>query len=320
MFLFININKMFNTNRISNTINQNVYRFYSLFTIIGIILGILLLGYYSKTLRYKIFPNMKEETNLGLSIVQNKSFKTKKMLLKGTRSSNNGFHYNTNIDLKYDKEGSKRYVRLPPSVNVNGGAQFTYTFWINKQTNDLSDKIIFEKGVLSNEACPRVKFGSDGNTIIIEVATKKGTIEQFTIDDSKLNMLPSASWYMMTIILEDYFNNENFEQGIKMSFYLNNRLIDSSFRLDNNTIQQNNSKFRLFPDSLNTSTSTSTSGTYHICNLAYYNYAISYKEIENLYKNKANFGEAGLDLIEQKGGVNKTEAVLLELSQTNYTS
>ena len=70
----------------------------NLFYIIGIILGVALLLLYVKVLRYNFFPKMKQEYNLGLSIVNNNKFKVEKLLLKGTKSSNDSFYYNTNIE------------------------------------------------------------------------------------------------------------------------------------------------------------------------------------------------------------------------------
>jgi len=134
---------------------------------------------------------MKQEYNLGLSIVNNNKFKVNKLLLKGTKSSNDTFYYNTNIESKYDKERSKRYVRIPPSINLKGGAQFTYNFWINKKTNNVQNTVIFEKGTTELLTCPRVKFGSDGNGIVIELSTKKRGLQTFAIPGEKLSLLNS---------------------------------------------------------------------------------------------------------------------------------
>ena len=185
---------------------MNNFGINNIFIIVGTIIGVALIFLYIKVLRYKFFPKMKQEHNLGLSIVNNNKFKVSKLLLKGTKSSNDSFYYNTNIQSKYDKR-IKRYVRIPPSVNLKGGAQFTYNFWLNKKTNNVRDTVIFEKGTTELSTCPRVKFGTEGNGIVIELSTKKG-LENFSIDGDKLSLLNSnlKDWYMITIILEDYYN------------------------------------------------------------------------------------------------------------------
>jgi hypothetical protein len=293
----------------------------NIFILIGLILGIALLFLYTKVLRYKFFPKMKQEYNLGLSIVNNNKFKVDKLLLKGTKSSNDSFYYNTNIESKYDKKMSYRYIRIPPSVNVKGGAQFTYNFWINKKTNNVENTVIFEKGTTTINPSPRVRFGSDGDGIVIELATKKGGLQKFAIDGKKLTLLNSnlKDWYMITIILEDYYNEDDFESGIKMSFYLNDNLIDSSFRLDNDTIQFNNDKFVLFPqDKKGTSKTKGKPDIFRISNLKYFNYAITMKQIRKLYNQGPDLS-VGVDLIQQINRTTKETPNIYELSLQNHT-
>ena len=301
----------------------------NLFYIIGIILGVALLLLYVKVLRYNFFPKMKQEYNLGLSIVNNNKFKVEKLLLKGTKSSNDSFYYHTNIESKYDKKKSYRYVRIPPSVNIKGGAQFTYNFWINKKTNNVKDSVIFEKGTTKLNPSPRIRFGSDGNGIVIEIATKKGGLQNFSIPGNKLSLLNSnlKNWYMITIILEDYYNEDNFETGIKMSFYLNDYLIDSSFRLDNDTIQFNNDQFVLFPQDKkgtsltsddNPNTSNDKPDIFRISNLRYFNYAISMNKIRKLH-NKSPDLSPGVDLVQQINKTTRETPNIYELSLQNHT-
>jgi hypothetical protein len=293
----------------------------NIFIIVGVMIGIALLFLYIKVLRYKFFPKMIQEHNLGLSIVNNNKFKVEKLLLKGTKSSNDSFYYNTNIESKYDKKRSYRYIRIPPSVNVKGGAQFTYNFWINKKTNNVKNSVIFEKGTTKINPSPRVRFGSEGDGIVIEIATKKGGLQNFSIDSDKLSLLNSnlKDWYMITIILEDYYNEDNFETGIKMSFYLNDNLIDSSFRLDNDTIQFNNDKFVLFPqDKKGTSlTGVDKPDIFRISNLRYFNYAISMNQIRKLYNQGPDLSP-GIDLVQQINKSTRETPNIYELSLQNH--
>ena len=102
--------------------------------ILVILMGALAYGIYNK--------NVQE---LILDIVKPKIIKKKTKILDGLYSYEKGkVKYNTNDKL------SGTYIDLSPSINQNGGAVYTYNFWLfmpdNSTCSDIHNLILFTRG------------------------------------------------------------------------------------------------------------------------------------------------------------------------------
>ena len=153
------------------------------------------------------------------------------------------------------------FRKIGKSINTNGGAQFTYQFWIrieNTDNDNFKDQVILLKGdtrkyktalynigsrdtpsrLLTEKPtvdymikCPLIKFGDSYKEIIVEFNTNKVInyrvpIKMNTSDDpstrkNALSLLP-VNWFLMTFVFEDNFSTlDSTENGIKFTFYLN---------------------------------------------------------------------------------------------------
>lgn len=157
--------------------------------------------------------------------------------------------FNTTMPIAFN------YLPIRPSINIKGGSQFTYSFWINigsgAYDNNAANKVLLLKGsdipydftvtninkgeaVLNDNQrlvyCPMIKFGSDLRTIEARFNTLDNhdealIIQNKTSDDSLLrNNLFSMiqnSWVLFTFTFEDNVPINEFENGIMVKFYVN---------------------------------------------------------------------------------------------------
>jgi hypothetical protein len=204
--------------------------------------------------------------------------------------------FNTAIPAAHD------YLPIRPSVNLRGGAQFSYSIWLNLGSTDyvrdkVQNKCIFMKGdsekysyriksdmgtrdVLDNiSMCPMMCFGANEMEFNVFFNTFHNIKETFEInkldsDNSatrhNLMSLYSRKWVMVTIVFEDNIPINDFENGILVKFYLNDMLYHSG--RFSSALRQNNGLLYMFPD-----------GAVPNCRIAdfvYYNYAITEVDIK----------------------------------------
>lgn len=216
--------------------------------------------------------------------------------------------FNTMIPL------ANNYLPIRPSVNIKGGAQFTYNFWMYADPSaNVAHKVLFLKGdkekytftITDNFAkkpspivrtkehmvfCPQVKFGADMQTFEILFNTfnkhdEKMIINTIRSEDSvsRNNLLSTlySTWFMITITFEDNIPINDFENGIQVKFYVN----DALYKIQKfpSALKQNQGDLHLFPNE-----SSKAITNVKISNFNYYNYIISEKEIKDLLYAGAN--------------------------------
>jgi len=196
------------------------------------------------------------------------------------------------------------YIPLNPSMNFKGGAQFTYSLWLNIANPDdisLLNKCIFMRGdkrkyeynVKDNKTgikrnvvdyftyCPMLSFGTNKMDFAIRFNTSNKLDEllyasKLESDNSayRKNILSimQANWVMVTIIFEDNIPINDFENGIRVQIYMNNLLYDTSYF--NGMLKQNVGNLYFFPDG-------PLNGV-RVGNMKYYNYALAISEIKVL--------------------------------------
>ena len=105
---------------------------------------------------------------------------------------------------------SPEYVRFFPSINKDGGNQYTYTFWFNKKKNNYKNKTLFYRGNIEgtiNKPSPSVGFGNNSDELVIDFQTnKEGEIlnKKSMIKNKLFDITDHDTWYMITIIFKDY--------------------------------------------------------------------------------------------------------------------
>jgi hypothetical protein len=196
------------------------------------------------------------------------------------------------------------YIPLNPSMNFKGGAQFTYSLWLNIANPDdvsLLNKCIFMRGdkrkyeynVKDNTTgekrnvvdhftyCPMLSFGTNKMDFVVRFNTSHKVDE--TLYASKLesensayrkNILSilQANWIMVTVIFEDNIPINDFENGIRVQIYMNNLLYET--RYFKGMLKQNIGNLYFFPDG-------PLNGV-RVGNMKYYNYALTMSDIKNL--------------------------------------
>jgi hypothetical protein len=221
------------------------------------------------------------------------------MIMDGSiDASSKNIRFNTTMPV------SNNYLPIRPSVNIKGGAQFTYSFWLFKDSGaDCADKILFIKGddrrynfsiqdnlntkvpiiEKMNEHmvfCPMVKFGADPSTFEVKFNTldrydEVMKIEKLQSSDSvyRNNLLSTLenAWCMITVSFEDNILISDFENGILCKFYVN----DILYKVGRfaSALKQNQGDMILFPN-------TTPISNVKLSNLTYYNYVLSEKEIQ----------------------------------------
>lgn len=196
------------------------------------------------------------------------------------------------------------YVPINPSVNLRGGAQFTYTMWLYLGTTseDTANKCIFLKGdkerypytIKNNKTgqmkevndrisfCPMLATGPNLMDFDMHFNTLTKIKESFEIrrlesSNSSLrhNLLSlfSDKWVMLTFTFEDNIPINDFENGIVVKFWVNDTLYQTGYF--NGALKQNNGNLYLFPDG--------AIPTCRLCNFAYFNYCATLNEMQELY-------------------------------------
>lgn len=193
------------------------------------------------------------------------------------------------------------YLPLTPSVNIKGGAQFSYSTWLfvgdtgsaqnqtiflrgdnsrytynitdntNKFTKTVSDRVVF---------CPMLAFGSKPMEFILTFNTLDNIKETMTITTKKSEntvyrknflSLFGDKWFAVTIVFEDNMPINDFENGLIVKFYVNDTLYQTGKY--SSTLKQNTGDMCLLPDG-------TAIPKFKMGNFKYYNYALSDDEVK----------------------------------------
>lgn len=264
----------------------------------GIILAGIILYMNEKYYTPYFFPELQELKNKGNinNITSNTTFKKDLILIKGILPmSNEPIKFITN-PLKKDN------IDFHNSINLKGGAQFSYSFWLNKnKENELKGLPIIHKGDRdeisdSDVACPLIKFGDDSKQLIIEFNTNKdkdrndGTYRnnsraKITVKNELFDITDTDSWFLITVVFQDSQDfNTKFDNGINVKVYLNDTLMVTNNEYKNQVLVLNKSPLYILPKY----SSSNSSNSAELADIVYYNYALQQPEIKKIYKQKNN--------------------------------
>lgn len=257
--------------------------------IASILLSIMIISLYHKYYKPYFFPNLNENKDINEIIKVNNTYSQNLLLIKGIISMD------TKMPISYStvNKRSPEYVRFFPSINKEGGNQYTYTFWFNKKRNDYKNKTLFYRGNYEGtieKPSPRIGFGKNSDELVIDFQTNKSgevLLKKSTIKNKLFSITDHDTWYMLTIIFKDYkdYKKGNFSNGVELSVYLNDALLELE-KIEGETLRITDNKFMILPNSKNPNITTNIPG--EIADIRYFNYALSHQEISKLYNKNFN--------------------------------
>lgn len=199
------------------------------------------------------------------------------------------------------------YVDIPPSVNKEGGIEFSYTFWLkldnalssevvlftkgmNPESNTLKDKFskVYNNDVIDNKIeklimCPMVKASTNKLTVKFNTAKKIHNEVVFDINPERRNIIISSQsnprWFLFTITFKDGNYQTEYgmnTKGVIVNLYVNEEHVQNKF-IENDTININNGNMYIFPDS------RSGVDDCKIGNIYYYNWTLNAFEVESIF-------------------------------------
>lgn len=196
--------------------------------------------------------------------------------------------FNTSID------SVDSYVPLRHSVNLKGGAQYSYSFWLYVGDGSVfNNQVLFLHGDAAKynytvtdsitktrrsvhdyvSFAPIFALGSNSMEFSIQFNTLHNLKEELKIttlksenDALRQNMLSlfAGKWMMITVVFEDNMPISDFESGVVVKFYANDTLYQVGRY--NTTLKQNNGNLYLLPGG-------SVTGL-KVADMSYFNYAL----------------------------------------------
>lgn len=201
----------------------------------------------------------------------------------------------------------ENYVSINPSVNLKGGAQFSYSMWLKvDEPSSAIQKCIFLKGdpnVYSFKTtskdmqrseiktdrvaiCPMLSFGDKPmeftvtfNTLdnIHETLKMVSIKSENSIYRKNLLSLFTGKWFCLTLIFEDNMPINDFENGIVVKAYVNDTLYQIGKYAS--ALKQNSGDLCFFPEAV---------PKCKISGFTYYNYALSHVNVKDIVNSGPN--------------------------------
>ena len=204
---------------------------------------------------------------------------------------------------------STNFVKLAKSLNLKGGAQFSYSMWmmIRDSSLNLDGRVILLRGdaktyrvkktnlstnMTSLEPfhvkCPLIRFGTrDGDGVMsfgvefnavnepdTRISIKPNNQVQDTTLHRNLWSLLNKNWMLVSFVFSDHVAIDDFEDGIEVSVYINDVKYASERKRD--MFVQNNGHLHLFTDTDVAATGNQGAANgVAIANLTYHNFALN---------------------------------------------
>lgn len=259
------------------------------FIIVGIIINILTLKYGMKF----IFPHLTK-----METITNKLQVTKQSVSLISGKCNFG---SSKTEINTSNPDKPAFVWLPDSNNLKGGAQFTYSFWLNLKANtQLEDKIIFTRGSMVQDKtsdpptyvskCPMVRINSNSSRFPeLEISYNTlGKIDNYiTLTEDIFNMIVSTSrnpkWFLISMTFQDYVDFSDSEHGVQIQIFINDHLVKTEV-IKNDSLKLNYGNVIITPHTNDGDMDATTSDQESFySDLVYHNYALDIIDIQNLY-------------------------------------
>jgi hypothetical protein len=259
------------------------------FIIVGIIINIIVLKYGMKL----IFPRLTK-----MRKITNKLEVSKQSVQLVSGKCNFG---SSKTEINTSNPEKPAFVWLPDSNNLKGGAQFSYTFWLNLKSNtQLQDKIIFTRGSMIQDntidpptyisKCPMVRINSHTSRFPeLEISYNTlGKIDNYIeLKEEIFNMIVSTSknpkWFLISITFQDYIDFSDSEHGIQVQVFINDHLVKTVIN-KNDSLKLNYGNVIITPHTNEGEMDeTSSDQESFYSDITYHNYALDILDIQNLY-------------------------------------
>lgn len=283
------------------------------FLIVGILFDLFLLNI---VIPY-IFPNIYKYNNLKNKL--DTTVMSVPLTIGKCSLSSSSIHLNTSNPWK------NQYIHTPHSNNVVGGAQYSYSFWLDMKS-DFEDSLdFFIKGSTKKVsydgktpdyliASPLVRFNDKSNYMTIRFNTLNDPLTEVHLTEKFFEMTKSTPtnprWFLFVLVFADYFDFKNQEKGIEFRCFVNTDLVVSK-TIKNDALKLNSGDLYITPSG------SSPDNINYYADLTYHNYALNVVDIETIYANGVNT-EAGCQVqaYAESGGNNAV--TYSKLSMYNY--
>ena len=222
---------------------------------------------------------------------------------------------NSQISIDTLDPSQVEYIALSPSNNLKGGIQYSYSFWMNKNslTSDARDRIMMMRGLkqksqlitlskypTSNGAYkdeseqnfdattgpinevlvkqPLIKFGKNENEIIVQFNTINNPNNIIKLSGDMLKILNANAWYMLTFTFQDGYDIDGFEDGVMFQFFINDKQM-TSVTFPKDALVTNTDPFWMFPNVNNDAADKWSTLPGAIADVTYHNYAMKPDDI-----------------------------------------
>jgi hypothetical protein len=275
--------------------------------IAGLLLSLMIVYLYIKFYEPYFFPNLAYSKDVNKVIKTNDTIKQNLLLIKGIMNvketdeiSFTGAPYNKN---------NNNYIPFLSSINMDGGNQYTISFWMNyKKKEDVNndDFILLSKHNNCKEKCnysPEIKVTSNGYFEVKYVNNEGDNTIPFKDDNTEdnksngiLDKRNQDSWYLYTFVFKDYRDvlHQNIV-GHQVMLYIND-ILYKRHTIEGKVIKVHHNDLKILPDNNDDddektyykTNKTETDNESKIADVRYINYALSHNDIVKMYRKGFN--------------------------------
>ena len=265
--------------------------------IAGLLLSLMIVYLYIKFYEPYFFPNLAYSKDVNKVIKTNDTIKQNLLLIKGIMNvketdeiSFTGAPYNKN---------NNNYIPFLSSINMDGGNQYTISFWMKYKKNEdvINDDFILlskHNNCNSGQNCsysPEIKVTNDGYFEIKYVDNKGNNIIPFKDDNKSNGILDKRnhnSWYLYTFVFKDYRDvvHKNIA-GHQVMLYIND-ILYKRHTIKEKVIKVHHNELKILPDNDNQYNTNKTKNKSKVADVRYINYALSHNDIVKMYRKGFN--------------------------------
>ena len=275
--------------------------------IAGLLLSLMIVYLYIKFYEPYFFPNLAYSKDVNKVIKTNDTIKQNLLLIKGIMNvketdeiSFTGAPYNKN---------NNNYIPFLSSINMDGGNQYTISFWMKyKKNEDVNnhDFILLSKHNNCKKDCnysPEIKVTSNGYFEVKYVDNEGDNTIPFKDDNTEdnesngiLDKRNHNSWYLYTFVFKDYRDvlHQNIV-GHQVMLYIND-ILYKRHTIEGKVIKVHHNDLKILPDNNDDddektyykTNKTETDNESKIADVRYINYALSHNDIVKMYRKGFN--------------------------------
>ena len=270
--------------------------------IAGLLLSLMIVYLYIKFYEPYFFPNLAYSKDVNKVIKTNDTIKQNLLLIKGIMNvketgeiSFTGAPYNKN---------NNNYIPFLSSINMDGGNQYTISFWMKYVKNENQDNdnfiLLSKHNNCKKEDCnysPQIKVTNNGYFEVKYVDNQGEETRHFGEENESNGILDKRnqdSWYLYTFVFKDYRDvlHQNIV-GHQVMLYINDILYKRD-KIEDKVIKVHHNDLKILPDNNvddDEKTHYKTNKTENeskVADVRYINYALSHNDIVKMYRKGFN--------------------------------